>query len=239
LSQYAVGLAFQNGLVYIGGSIVGTITGNVFTALHPGPNTDAGGTQIPFPGWAGKGIATDATGSYFVANAGTNSVIGVYTNAPFIWADFGSGYPGDMDGTWVLNIQDQPIPGAEPSFNNPTGVVVDSAENIYVADNGNYKIRKINKKGVVSTFAGNGSAGAVDGMGTAAGFAGPIALAIDGSYNVYVADGINLRKITPSGAVTTLCKCLNGAAGLAVDAAGQNFFASEFYGNVIEKISLQ
>jgi len=92
-------------------------------------------------------------------------------------------------------------------FNEPWGLAADASGNIYVADAGNNTIRKISATGTVSTFAGAaGSAGAVDGPGVAARFNHPQGLAVDLTGNIYVADTGNhtIRKITPTGMVTTL-----------------------------------
>lgn len=97
--------------------------------------------------------------------------------------------------------------GTPGSFNNPYGVAIDSAKNIYVADTLNNTIRKITPARVVSTLAGTaGLPGSADGTGAAARFNFPVGLAVDGAGNVYVADARNfaIRKITPAGVVTTL-----------------------------------
>lgn len=96
---------------------------------------------------------------------------------------------------------------ADARFNEPWGLAADASGNIYVADAGNNTIRKISANGTVSTFAGaTGTAGSADGPGTAARFNHPQGLAVDLAGNVYVADTGNhiVRKITPTGMVTTL-----------------------------------
>jgi DNA-binding beta-propeller fold protein YncE len=77
------------------------------------------------------------------------------------------------------------------------GVAVDAAGNVYVADSGNNLIRKISPGGMVSTFAGNGTPGWVDGIANAASFYDPYGIAVDAAGNVYVADLFNdvIRKI--------------------------------------------
>jgi sugar lactone lactonase YvrE len=106
-------------------------------------------------------------------------------------------------------------------FGGPSGVAVDGAGNVYVADTANQTIRKVTPLGVVSTLAGRaGSKGTNDGMGALARFDHPEGVAVDISGNVYVADFNNhtIRKVTPSGVVTTLAG-LAGSLG-CVDGRG-------------------
>lgn len=114
-------------------------------------------------------------------------------------------------------------------FNVPTGIALDQSGNIYVADEANHSIRKITTNGDVSTFAGNGLAGADDGVGKAASFKYPIGLAIDKANNLYVADSGNnlIRKITPKGQVSTLAGSgsRGRADGLGTSASFSNPYA--------------
>ncbi len=77
--------------------------------------------------------------------------------------------------------------GTSAKFSYPSGVAVDGAGNVYVADEYNHRIRKITTSGVVSTLAGSAS-GYADGTGTSAQFSYPTGVAVDGAGNVYVAD---------------------------------------------------
>ena len=89
-----------------------------------------------------------------------------------------AGNPGSADGT-----------GSAARFYFPSGVAVDGAGNVYVADAGNHTIRKVTPAGVVTTLAGlAGSHGSADGTGSAARFYYPTGVAVDGAGNVYVAD---------------------------------------------------
>jgi sugar lactone lactonase YvrE len=103
--------------------------------------------------------------------------------------------------------------GTDATFYGPRGLAVDVNGNLYVADRENNKIRKITPDGVVSTLAGSGAEGSVDGTGTMAAFFHPSGIAVDTSGNVYVGDVNNedstlpfnkIRKITPDGVVYTL-----------------------------------
>jgi serine/threonine protein kinase, bacterial len=185
-----------------------------------------------------NGIALDATGNVYVADQ-YNYQIRKITPAGVVSTLAGTG-DGSADGT-----------GAAASFNQPSGVALDAAGNIYVADLGNYKIRKITPAGVVSTLAGSGTAGSINGAGAAASFMGPIGLAIDAAGNVYVADADNkIRKITPAGVVSTIAgsgtqgsadgtgaaASFKGPAGVALDAAG-NVYVADAYNNKIRKIT--
>ncbi|HEX8474658.1 MAG TPA: NHL repeat-containing protein [Pyrinomonadaceae bacterium] len=121
----------------------------------------------------------------------------------------GDGAPGFQDGA----------ASAQARFADPFGIAVDRFGNVYVADAGNSnRIRKINADGYVSTFAGEAE-GYADGVGAAASFNTPSALALDLDGNFYVADTANnrIRKITPDGNVTTLAG--DGTAGYADGAA--------------------
>src|SRR5437868_4268516 len=117
------------------------------------------------------------------------------TYEPYSFSTFAGLPPGSTDGT-----------GSAARFNSPSGVVVDSAGNTYVADTVNSTIRKITPAGVVTTLAGlAGSTGSANGTGSTARFNFPGALAVDSANNIYVADtdAGTIRKIAPSGVVST------------------------------------
>ena len=141
-------------------------------------------------------------------------------------------------------------PGTIAKFSNPIGIALDDSGNVYVADYNNVNIRKITPDGMVSTLAGNGI-GYFDGPGTEARFTYPVAVAVDASGNVYVADSDNqkIRKITPEGMVSTFAGSSYGYAdgigtaakfynpvGVAVDVAG-NVYVADRYNYVIRKIT--
>ena len=106
--------------------------------------------------------------------------------------------------------------GTSAQFYFPFGITLDSAQNVYVADSYNNKIRKITPAGVVSTFAGSigGVGGYVDGIGTAAKFDGPSGITIDSAGNLYVTDNNSnkIRKITSAAVVSTFAGSSQGYA---------------------------
>lgn len=88
-------------------------------------------------------------------------------------------------------------------FNHPEGLAIAPDGTLYVADTANYLIRKIDPQGNITTLAGS-TLGTQDGQGTAASFMGPKDIALDPEGNLFVCDFNRVRKITPSGAVSTL-----------------------------------
>jgi len=141
-----------------------------------------------------KDIAIDTSGNIY--EVGSNNQIIKITPAGVmsILAGSSSSNNGFADDT-----------GTAALFFGPEGIAIDTQGNLYVADKNNQKIRKVTPTGVVTTFAGS-SFGFANGTGTAAQFKNPLGIAVDISGNVYVADSGNhmIRKITPTGVVTTL-----------------------------------
>jgi len=154
------------------------------------------------------------------------------TSAGVVSTLAGSGVAGYNDAT-----------GALAQFNAPRGVAVDSAGNVYVADTGNSRIRKIAPGAVVSTLAGSPYPGLVDGTGSGAAFLYPTGIALDVSGNAYVADNGNhaIRKVVTATAVvatlaggstfggyldaTGAAARFNAPETTAVDAAGNVYVA--------------
>jgi sugar lactone lactonase YvrE len=140
------------------------------------------------------GIAVAEDGTVYVADAGESNRIRKITPKGIVTTFAGSN-EGFADGV-----------GAAASFNTPSAVAIDSSGNLYVADTGNNRIRKVTPQAKVSTIAGDGSAGYLDGPAAQARFNGPIGVAVDANGNVYVADTYNdrIRKIAPDGQVSTI-----------------------------------
>lgn len=127
------------------------------------------------------GLAVGLDGNVLVADTG-NQLIRMVTPDGVVSTIAGTaGVVGSLDGD-----------PSQARFNSPTGVAVDSAGNIFVADSGNNSIRWISPGGQVSTVGGvSGGGGSVDGFGGAARFLGLNSLSFDGAGNLYVADSRN------------------------------------------------
>ncbi|MBL7992295.1 MAG: IPT/TIG domain-containing protein, partial [Candidatus Kapabacteria bacterium] len=178
------------------GGVVSTLAGTGTAGYADGIGTSA---QFSHP----AGVALQRNGTIIVADVSNNRIRQV-TAAGDVSTVGGNGTAGYADG-WQGDAQ----------FSAPSAVAVDAAGNIYVADAGNNRIRKISPFGLVTTIAGSGAAGYADGVGVAAQFNAPAGVAVDGYGNVFVSDQMNqrIRKIAPDGTVTTVAG--NGVAGFA------------------------
>lgn len=201
--------------------------------------TDGAGTVAEFT--TPLGVAVDAFGVVYVADTLGHTIRRISPDGVVTTLAGKGGVLGYVDG-----------PVAASRFNFPSGIVVDGAGCLYVADFGNAVIRKITGAGEVTTLAGVvGEEAVVDGAGRSARFRRPCALASDAVGNLYVFDDQTVRKVTPSGEVTTLAGeagargIVDGQGkaarfgqvyGLAVDGAG-NLYATECANHVIRKIT--
>jgi sugar lactone lactonase YvrE len=216
----------------------GAVTTLAGSAGAAGSTDGAGGAaRFKMP----TGVALDGAGSLYVSDQFNHTLRKVTAAGAVTTLAGAAGLSGSVDG-----------PGAMASFRFPAGVAVDSAGNVYVADQGNLTIRKVTAAGAVTTLAGTaGMAGSVDGMGAAARFSRPSDMAIDGAGNLYVTDEHAIRKITAAGEVTTLAGIAGTAgsddgagaaarfhfpAGLAVDSAG-NVYVADRFNDAIRKIT--
>lgn len=154
---------------------------------------------------------------------------------------------GQLDSIGALNG-----PALQSHFNNPHGIATDGFGNIYVADRFGHLIRKITPGGTVSTLAGSGNQGTVDGIGTAAEFNEPWGLCTDSVGNVYVADTRNnkIRKIDVNGNVTTfagtgnfgtsngpaLAATFGNPVGIEIDESTGTVYVADHLTHIIRKI---
>ena len=203
-----------------------------------------------------SGIALDRAGNLYVADS-HNHRIRKITPAGEVSTFAGGGTcqpTTNPECTSTGNPEDtyRDGTGAEARFKFPKGIAMDASGNLYVADSGNNRIRKITPAGEVSTFAGDGTDGYRDGTGAEAQFDWPNDIAIDRAGNLYVADTVNrrIRKLTPAGEVSTLAgdgtrdyrdgtgteAQFERPIGIALDGAGDLYVAD---GCLIRKITFE
>ena len=233
-------LNFRIRRVVLGGAI--TTVAGTGVAGNAGDGGAATAATLTSPG----GLALDGNGNLYVSDSGV-SVVRMINPAGKIFhiAGIGSGgYGGDSG------------PAIAATLNNPQGLATDAAGNLYVADRGNFRVRKISG-GVISTYAGNGILGnsGDNNPATSAELLAPVGVALDSSGDLYIADLLGVvRKVDASGIITTVAG--NGTAplplsgdggpaslaqfatpwGIARDTFG-NLFVADSKDNVVRKIT--
>jgi hypothetical protein len=183
---------------------------NIATVAGGGPNnlpplSSSVGTPV--------GIAEDSSGNLYFADPHSNRVYEVSTAAVLtVFAgNGGAGYSGDG------------FPAVAASLNGPTGVFVDSSNNVYIADSGNNVIREVSSGTFdISTVAGNGTAGFAGdgGAATSAELNNPNGVYVDSSGDIFIADtGNNVVREVISGTINRIAGNAAGTAGAAGDGA--------------------
>ena len=172
------------------------------------------------------GVAVDATGNVYVADK-LNHRIRLITPNGIVTTIAGSGVAGFADGN-----------GSAAQFNNPSGIAVDASGNVYVADKGNNRIRKISPNGIVTTIAGSGVAGYSDGFGINSKFNSPTSVIIDGSDNLFVTDSNNnrIRKISQLTAQISYSNspfCKSISVGQAVSVTGTGLYTGGTFSSTV------
>ena len=203
-------------------------TGNEGSWEDGGPAVAA---QLNFP----ESVVLDRAGNLYFADTWSNRIRRVDASGTITTiVGIGSrGYSGDGG------------PAVAAQLNHPVGVAVDGSGNIYIADTGNHRIRRVDSTGTISTIAGIGEEGSSgdEGPAVAAQLSYPIRIALDGAGNVYIADSGNhrIRRVDGSGTISTIAGTgeegssgdggpavasqLNGPDGVAVDGAGNVYIA--------------
>jgi len=184
-------------------------------------------------------IAIDAAGNLYIADAGNSRIRRVTTNG-IISTVAGNGDPG---------FSGDRGPAVRAQLNNPRGIALDAAGNVYIADTGNGRIRKVSTKGEIATIAGTSGNGLPANLGDGgpaieARLRTPYGLAADAAGNVYFSDmgAGRVRKIAADGKITTVAGTgtrgfsgdggpataaqLNSPLGVALDSAG-NLYISD------------
>jgi uncharacterized protein (TIGR03437 family) len=193
------------------------------------------------------GVAIDNAGNLLVADPDNAQVFRIDVN----------GVITVVAGNGITGFSGDNGPAAGASLQGPTGVAVDSAGNIYVADAADYRVRKVSAAGIISTFAGTGhnDYSGDGGPAVAARVSVPNAVAVDRAGNVYIADTGNgrVRKVTPDGRITTIAgtggdprgplgdggpasaAIIGSPTDLVFDAAG-NLYVADSYSRLVRKI---
>jgi len=199
------------------GGTVSTYAGNGKTGYKDG---DALSAEFNAP----EGIVIDDSGNLYVSDS-QNNVIRKISSAGIVSTYAGNGTTGLKNGA-ALSAE----------FSGPNGLAIDKSKNIYVSDFYNNVIRMISSGGTVSTFAGNGTVGLVDGAALTAEFHSPSGLAIDASGTLFVTESSNkaIRKITSSGDVSTFAAGLIAPVRVVTDGLGNLYVADA---NFIRKVS--
>jgi hypothetical protein len=191
-------------------------------------------------------VAVDAAGDLFIADDRNNVVRKVDTNGVIttVAGNGAAGHTGDGG------------PATAATLNNPVGLAVDAAGDLFIADAGNNVVRKVGTNGVITTVAGTGVSG-VSGDGgpaTAATLNGPQGVAVDAAGDLFIADAGNnvVRKVAPGGVITTFAgtgvasysgdggpataATLDFPEGVAVGSAG-NLFVADTDNSVVRRIT--
>jgi hypothetical protein len=217
--------------------------------------TFAGTGVAGFSGDTGQATAAQLNAPYDVAVDGAGNVYIADINNHRIRKVDTAGVITTFAGTGVAGFSGDTGQATAAQLNGPSGVAVDGAGNVYIADLNNHRIRKVDTAGVITTFAGTGTAGFTGdtGQATAARINTAFGVAVDSAGNVYIADTGNqrVRKVDTAGVITTIAGTgvagfsgdtgqataaqLNNPIGVAVDGAG-NVYIADYTNHRIRKV---
>jgi uncharacterized protein (TIGR03437 family) len=229
--------------------LVLAVAGSAFGQTYTIDTIAGGGLPVNVPGTsagigsASGGIAVDSAGNVFFVAQDYNIVLRL---------DSTSGALTLVAGNGTYGFSGDNGPAASAQLATPTGVAVDSAGNVYIADSGNGRVRKV-ANGVITTVAGGGAALGDNGPAISAQLSAPDGIAIDSAGNLYIADAADnrIRKVS-NGVITTVAGNgtpgfggdngpatsaeLNDPGGVAVDSAG-NVYIADTQNNRIREVS--
>ena len=226
-------------IIYFGkihGQIISTVAGNG-GCCNPIDGGQATASTLYYP----SSIAFDISGNMYICEANSIRKVDISGIITTVAGTGHGGYSGDGGIATSAQISAQ-------------GVAVDLAGNIYIADWGNNRIRKVNTSGIITTIAGNGTSGISGdgGLATAAEVGQPYCVFVDIAGNIYIPNGNRIRKINTSGIITTVvgtgnsgysgdggpatAATLNSPYGVFVDAAG-NMYIGDTYNYCVRKVN--
>ncbi len=219
----------------------------VFAATGCNESYGDNGPAVAAAVYLPSGLASDHSGNIFIADneSGRIRKVDVYG---IITGIAGSGTQGFLGDGGIATAGE---------LNMPAAVAADDAGNIYIADENNNRIRKVSSTGIITTIAGNGTPGysGDGGIATNAQLHNPVGICLDGAGIIYVADMYNnaIRKITPSGIITTIAgngtNSYTGDGGAATAAtlffptsvfvsSSNEIYISDNQNNVIRKVNI-
>jgi uncharacterized protein (TIGR03437 family) len=231
--------SLNNRIRKLSGGNVNTFAGNGLVS-RSGDGGAATSAQLNSP----LGVAVDAAGNLYVSDTLNNLVRRVDTK----------GVITTFAGTGTAGFGGDGGAAASAQLNNPQGLAVDSAGNLYIADTQNARVRKVSG-GTISTVAGSGSSGfgGDGGAATSAQLNAPFGVALDAAGNLYIAEFSNnrIRKVGTNGNISTIAGTgvsgysgdggaatsaqLNGPQAVAVDGSG-NVYVADTANNRVRKI---
>jgi sugar lactone lactonase YvrE len=241
----------KSGNIYFTDSIFSVVRkvdahGNISTFAgggNPASIGDGGPATSAYLAFLGPhaGLAVDSAGNLYIAD---------YIHGRIRKVDIASGNISTVAGSGTTTglgaFSGDGGPAISAGLNSPTGVAFDSAGNMYIADYGNERVRKVDTTGTITTFAGIGAVTGSDsgdgGLATSAELGQVYDVAVDGKGNVYIADSEHVREVNSSGIVSTAAHGFFGtcnpaptpvasadvaANGFAVDSAGNLYIADK------------
>ncbi len=190
--------------------IISTVAGSGATGFDAGGFSGDGGPATDASLFNPLGVSVDGSGVIYIADTNNHRIRKVDA----------SGIISTVAGNGELGFSGDGGPATSGSLFNPLGVSVDGSGVIYIADANNYRIRKVDTSGVISTVAGNGSGGGFSGDGgpaTDASLYRPYDVFVDGSGVIYIVDWLNhrIRKVDTSGIISTVAG--DGSRGFSGD----------------------
>lgn len=188
----------------VAGGNISTVAGTSATCGYGGNNVPGTGNGVLINTPAA--VALDSSGNLYIADTKNNMIRKLDSKGNL--TDFAGNLSTDFGGDGVL--------ATKASIYNPEGVAVDKAGNVYIADTGNHRIRKVDTKGIITTVAGNGLGkfAGDGGLAVNASLFHPKGVAVDAAGNLYIADTFNNRiRVVTNGAIVTIAGRTQGHSG--------------------------